>query len=329
MRLRWPAFAIVFGALAVACAKNPRQDYEKQQAFNFLFEEHPFHFYCRDRPPKPLKPGESSFEVGGSPQAPFAVTRLDSLDLPKANAPTLTVVTEPANILEISIQGTDEENWRLQYCAQGEGDSVDEARGYLDKVSISRVGNFVTLAGGGSNPNSVERGYFVGGRGELIANAPANAPVTIHSTFGAISVHDMAGPVRVSTAHARISVLNTSGTVDAQGYVVDFAGAKGTVSLNATAEANVKINGLQFQGTLSAYASREVRILVPRGFQGPIEAVVAQPKNLICRADFCAGMQKTKAGGSYSFKYMKAGSVPADRVYLHSEISNVVIDNAP
>jgi hypothetical protein len=124
-------------------------------------------------------------------------------------------------------------------------------------------------------------------------------------------------------------VLNTTGTVDAGGFVIDFAGSKGRINLNSSREVNIKITGAQFEGTLSAYAPQAVRILVPRGFQGPIEATVAQPKNLICRADFCAKMQKSKVGGWYSFAYMKDGSVPTDQVGLHSEFSNVVIDNAP
>jgi hypothetical protein len=332
MRLRWPAFAVLIVALAAACAKDPRQAYEKQAALGFLFEERPFHLECADWPPKPPPPGQRSFGiVTAYPRAAYSLSRFEALELPKAYAPSLTFVTEPANILDISIQGSDEHDWELRFCAQGDGDSVDEARGYLDKVSLKRLGSLVTLDGGGiaPSPSAGGRAYLIGGCGHLVVDAPDSAPITVHSLYGPIEVHDMAGPVRLSAPRARVSVLNTTGTVDAQGFVIDFAGSKGTVSLNATTETNIKITGLQFQGTLSAYASREVRILVPRGFQGPIEAIVAQPKNLICRADFCARMQKTRVNGWYSFTFMKGGSDPANKVGLHSEFSNVVIDNAP
>jgi hypothetical protein len=340
MQLHGPASFILFGALTVACAKDPRQAYEKQPAPNFLFWEHPFHFNCTERPPKPVPPAGSAgvggwvtsevFGPGGSKgQATYMLSRIDSLSLPKANAPTLTLVTEPANILDISIQAADEDNWKLRFCAQGEGDSEDEARGYLNNVSMRRVGGTITLAGGGFDRRPESRHYLVGGRGNLIVDAPHNAPMTIHNTYGPISVHDMDGPLRLTAALGRVSVLNTTGTVDADGFLIDFAGSKGMVTLNATGEININITDVQFQGALSAHASRAVRVLVPKGFQGPLEALVAEPKNLICRADFCAKMQKSRVNGWYSFTYMKDVGVPPGRIGLQSELSNVVIDNAP
>ena len=50
----------------------------------------------------------------------------------------------------------------------------------------------------------------------------------------------MNGPVRVTASHARAKILETTGQVDANAFVIDFAGSRGRVSLNAEAEINLK-----------------------------------------------------------------------------------------
>ncbi len=320
MRLRWPAFVMAIAALTAACATDSRRDYERQPAPNFLFEEHPFHVDCTDRTPNTRIPPGGVFIVGSS-LAPYSLTRLDSLNLSRAVVPAMTIVTEPA-IHDTSIEAADQDHWELRFCARGDGNNEDEARGYLGKVSMSRIGSLVTLDAGGFGPSPL-----TGGRGHLLVEAPAFAPVTVHSAYGAIEVHDMAGPVRVSTARARVSILNTTGRVDAAGFVIDFAGANGAVTLNATDDVNIKLTAPQFAGTLSAYAERAVHILIPRGYKGPIEATVNQPKNLVCRADLCGKMQKKKNGGWYSFTYAGDSAAASNKVSLSSQFADVTIDN--
>ena len=97
--------------------------------------------------------------------------------------------------------------------------------------------------------------------------------------------------------------------------------------LNAVDDVNIKLTAPQFEGRLSASAQRTVRVFVPRGFKGPIEATVNQPKNFVCRADFCGKVQKKREGGRFSFTYMRDGSNPTNQVGLRSEFADVVIDN--
>jgi ferric-dicitrate binding protein FerR (iron transport regulator) len=54
-------------------------------------------------------------------------------------------------------------------------------------------------------------------------------------------VRDLAGPVRIAATHARATVLNTCGQVDATAGVVDFAGSRGRVTLSTEAEIDLKI----------------------------------------------------------------------------------------
>jgi hypothetical protein len=316
---------MALSALAAACATNPQRDEEQNPArtllYESLFADRPFHMDCTDRTPNtPIPPG-GVFIVGSS-QPPFLLTRLDTLNLPRAYVPALTLVSVPEAFINISVEGAARDDWELRLCAQGTGNSEGEAQSYLSKVSMNRIGSLVTLDSGGFGPIPM-----TGGRGNLLAEAPAIAPVTIHNTYGAISVHDMAGPVSLSSAHARVSILNTTGNVDAYAFVIDFAGAKGAVMLNAVEDVNVRLTAPQFEGRLSASAQRTVRVFVPRGFEGPIDVHVSRPKDFVCRSDFCGRVQKRREGARYSFSYMHDGSNPANQVSVHSDFASVVIDN--
>jgi len=325
MRWRWLIVLACFAVLAVACAKDRLRSYEIEAAPGFLFWEHPFHFDCTDRyPGKPLPPGVHSY-VTVNPQIPYSYTRLDTLNLPRSQLPALTLATENGAFIEVSIQGVRQDDWKVQFCARGEGNTEAEARGYLSTVSMRQTGGLVTLDGG--NVGLIGPGGPPGGRGNLLVDAPADAPVIVDSASGAIAVHDMDGPVRLTAPHGRITVLNTTGRVDASGGIVDFAGFSGTVSATATMEADIKITEQRFEGKVSVYAIREARVLVPKGFQTPMELMVRRAKDFICRADICEAMQQKKNGDWTVFTYAGDGGATTDHVSVQSESSTVVVDN--
>ncbi len=326
LRLRRPAIIIVcvgvvilggFAWLAVAkvIAANSLQSYEHQSAPEFLFEQRPFQFRCADRP-QPLPPGDHAI-FSSSGLAPFARTRVETLRLPLTQVPALTITSEPMGFIHIA--GADQDTWDLQLCAIGEGDSEQEARQSLQQVWMTRTGSLISL--------SATQPGRTGGHGDLFATVPEAAPLTLN-VIGAVELRNMSGPVRVSAVGGRATFLNTTGTVDANAGIVDFAGARGRVMLNSFSEIDIKLTGPRFLGSLSAYGQREVRVLVPRGFQSPIEVMVSQKKDLVCKADFCSGMKPMRDAGSYRFiKYAGDGEAAADRVFLRSDHSTVVIDN--
>jgi hypothetical protein len=326
MQGRWVVLIGCFAVLAVACATDYQRKYETEAAPDFLFDEHPFHFDCTDRyPGKPLPPGVHSY-VTVSPQIPYSYGRLETLDLAQSQVPTLTLAAENGAYVDVSIEGAKQDDWKLNFCARGEGNSEAEARGFLSTVSMSRMGGTVTLDGG--RVGSVGPGGPPGGNGHLLVDAPADAPLTVVNSAGAIAVHDMAGPVRLSAPHARITVLNTTGRVDANGGIVDYAGSKGTVTATAQMEVDIKIIAQRFEGKLSVDAIREARILVPKGFRTPMELIVNRPKDLICRADFCKDLHSKKNGALYvSFKYAGDQDAATDHIVVRSETSTVVVDN--
>jgi hypothetical protein len=138
----------------------------------------------------------------------------------------------------------------------------------------------------------------------------------------------MTGPIRVTAIHARATLLNTTGRVDAAGFVVDFAGSKGTVILSAEAEINMKLTAASFQGTLTAWAQGSVRVLIPRAFQTPFQAVVNRRQDFVCRTEFSTKLKPETKNGLCVFTNAGDGSTPPTGVHLRSEHATVVIDTA-
>jgi len=281
----------------------------------FLFDERPFQMTCANRP-APIPPGTHAF-IAVSPQAPYARTRLDTLDLPLYQVPALTIAAEPVNWIKIA--GADQDHWAVRFCAKGEGDTAEEANGYLEKVSMQRTGSLLTL----NNTNA--RG-LTGGQGTLVLDAPANAAVIVHSA-AAVEVHDMAGPVRIS-ARGRATILNTSGLVDASATVVDFAGSQGDVSLNASSDIEIKITAQQFRGAIGANAQRDVHVLFPPGYQTPVDVLANSQKDFVCRADFCSKIKKDRENSLYRFTYGDVDGAQ-EHIGLRSEGAQVVLDTTP
>jgi hypothetical protein len=302
--------------LARVFAAKSTRSYEHQAAAEFLFKQRPFLFQCQDRP-QPLPPGEHSW-FGVSGMAPYARTRVESLDIPLTEAPALTIASEPAN--GIRIGGADRNSWELQFCAIGEGNSEQEARQSLENtVSMSRTGALISL--NAARPGAVR------GHGDLLATVPGDAPLTVY-TIGAIELRSLSGPVRVTAVGGRATILNTTGTVRADGKIVDFAGARGHVMLSSDSEIDIKVTGPRFLGSLSAYGQREVRVLVPRRFESPIEVMIDSKNDLVCRADFCSRMKLDNRTGAYIFrKFADNSEAASDRVWFRSDHSTVVIDN--
>ena len=304
-------FALVFSALlsgVIACSSqkpNPRAGWG---GLITVFDDRPFYFGCADRP-SPLPPGTHAW-VTSSKQAPYARTRLDTLDLPLYEVPALTIAANLNNGVQIA--GANQDHWTVQYCAMGEGSTIDEANGRLQKVSMNRTGSLLTL-------DSTDDG----GRGNLLLTAPAGAPLTVHSD-APVEIHDMAGPVRISTL-GRAVVLNTTGRVDVMAMAVDFAGSQGSVFLNSSREIDVKLTAQQFHGTLGANAQGEVHVYFPPGFQSAVNALVDRPKDFVCHADFCSKIKKGREDLLYQFTYGDA-KARSDGIGLRSMDARVVLE---
>jgi hypothetical protein len=315
-RMHGHGAAIILACSALISGMIACSSRNSQPLPSFIFDERPFQMNCADRP-SPPPPGTHSF-VTISPQAPYARTRLDTLNLPLYEIPALTIAAEPTNWIHIA--GASQDHWSLRFCARGEGNTAEEAQGYLQKISMQRTGSLLTL---NSTDARGPTGGLTGGQGTLLLDAPAEAPVTVHSD-AAVEVHDMTGPIRIS-ARGRATILNTSGLVDASAMIVDFAGSQGNVSLNAPWDINIKLTAQQFRGNLSANAQRQVHVLFPPGFQTPVDVLVNRPGDFVCHADFCSKIKSSHKNSLYRFTYGDVESAP-DHISLRSESEQVVLD---
>lgn len=75
------------------------------------------------------------------------------------------------------------------------------------------------------------------------------------------------------------------------------------------------------------YAQREVRGLVPHGFESSVEILVNRKKDLICRADFRSRTKQESNNGAYLFKDDDSGEASSGHVWFRSDHLTVVIDN--
>ena len=296
----------------IGCSKPRPKNYSKLIT---VFDERPFQMFCagRPRPPQTGLHGYAEWSIGGNRQAAYQRTRLDTLDLPQKDVPALTVAAELNNIVQIA--GANQDDWKVQFCAQGEGNTVDEADSNLQKVSVQRSGSLLTLGRNGVNNG-----------GTLLLTGPAGAPLTVHSDV-AVEIHDMDGPVRVS-ALGRATILNTTGRVEALAMAIDFAGSQGSVFLNSWQDIDFKITATRFRGSLGANAQHDVHAYLPPGFQTSVAVLVDDPKDFICRADFCSKIKKSREGGLYQFTYNGAQGT-SDRIGMRSMDAQVVLETIP
>jgi beta-lactamase regulating signal transducer with metallopeptidase domain len=225
-------------------------------------------------------------------------TRRESRTLPGGGSPALTIVSDAAQ--EIRIRGKEQRDFSMQYCGSGDN-------------GITLNGNIVSLNLATPLP---PRGLLENS-GAFFLEAPANARTVIHSNRF-VDIRNMSGPVRVATVSARAQILNTTGQVDAEADMIDFAASRGRVTLSARSHIQLAMT-TKFDGTLDAWARHYILMLVPAGFQTPFKAIVNRAEDFDCRADLCSKVQLRKEGPLFVFTYPGDGSTEPERVSLHAE----------
>ncbi|MBA3914760.1 MAG: hypothetical protein H0X25_13130 [Acidobacteriales bacterium] len=99
------------------------------------------------------------------------------------------------------------------------------------------------------------------------------------------------------------------------------------MKLSSETEINLKIRTPRFEGSLMAWAQGPVRVLVPRSFQTPFQAIVSRPQDFACRADICSKVTLEKQGSLCIFTYSGDGRTPPSALHFRSELQTLVIDN--
>src|SRR5262252_2245636 len=181
-----------------------RRDYQRQPAHDFLFDRRSHQTPCD---PRRAEASHTLVVVGDPSERSrrYQQTDLAELRISRADVPALTITADPG--LSVAVTGSERPDWSLRFCAQGRGGSDEEARERLREISMVRTGATVSLIA----PH-LGGGYY---RGDLVVEAPAEAPLTIHASYAAVRLRDMKGPVRITASHARAQILDTVGQVDA------------------------------------------------------------------------------------------------------------------
>jgi len=288
-----------------------RRVYDRQPAPEFLFE-------ARRRTQQTSADGGRVVLVAGN-QRPHRATRRQQFVLSRAEAPALTITSDPSN--SIAVLGTTEPDWTITYSAVGDGESEEEAQKHVQAASMVVTGSTIKLDGRSvlAEPRC---------RGNLVVEGPMDGSVVIHASYASVEVFELAGSVRVAATHARARVLETTGQVDVTAAVIDFAGSRGRVTLSAEAEVNLKMTATQFDGILTAWAQRSVRLRIPPGFTTPITAVVNHPADFVYRTELASTVSHKRQGELYIFTVGMIDDASAGQVlHLRSEDAAVVIDN--
>jgi hypothetical protein len=136
----------------------------------------------------------------------------------------------------------------------------------------------------------------------------------------------MAGPIRIAAIRARATILNTTGQVHACASMLDFAASEGHVILSADWEINLKFLSDSFQGSLTAWAQRSVRVLIPQTFRSAFRIVVDRSQGCVCRTKFREQSKQDQKGGLIAFTFAGDGKNSPEAIELRSEHAQVVID---
>lgn len=245
----------------------------------------------------PETPGGARI-VALAPNPPaYSVHRLDSITLSRAELPALSMRNVQA---WIEVTGADTETYAVQLCAQVGAATEEDATALLGQFKLTQKGESFELSVPAHFPEQSSGDAYVR------IQAPRDVPVTI-SGKSPISVYGMNAPVKVSTTHARLTVADTTGDVEAaikpDSGIIDFFGNRGHVRLNADWELNLVISAQQFTGDLEGTARGRIHVLLQPGFISPFEAVVNRDSDFDCRASICNQVRRADRSGKVSFTY--------------------------
>lgn len=309
MNRRWPAAMFALLGFAPGISKEQR-DSERQPASPFLFEWKQPRTPCD---PVPTSGAYLNVRIGTMPNA---VHRLDESVLSREKFPALRVSAQSALV---RVEGSDRSDYLARFCAEVGARTENEAKQLLDQMRLTTEEQTLTL-------KRPERSTDKHVRADLRIQAPADAPVILHGDYAALAVRGINAPVKLTTTHARITVLDITGDVDATAMefgIIDFSASQGRVRLQAATEINIKFPTNRFEGTLEAVAERPVRVLLPPGFTSGFAATVENADDFICRADICGEIKKSKRDGHFVFMYGSA----EPQIRLRSLHGPVVISN--
>jgi len=196
------------------------------------------------------------------------------------------------------VSGNTSDNYSLQLCAEAGAASESDAEALLKEIKLAHDDQILSL----SMPKFVQERPSTA---FVQVQAPRETPITVNGDYAAMRVIGVDAPVHLSTTHARITLLDTTGDVDARAEsgIIDFSGDRGHVRLYADWEINLNFTAQHFDGSLDAKAAQPIRVLLPSGFVTAFKVIVQRKSDFACRADICDHVAFHKRDGKSVFTY--------------------------
>jgi hypothetical protein len=287
-----PGFFQSLGAM-FARPVRPRQ-YNFDAVQPSLFDSRPSTTPCDQEP----RGQHFRAVVRGRSIAPAVVERSEQLSLSTAERPALVI---DGNQSMVRIIGTDADMYNVRFCAQAGGRNEHDARRSLQKITLKRTRQLLNVRTPQRSRERLTNAW-------LHVEAARHHAVTMNGSYSYTEIFGIDAPVRVSTTHARIKLLEVTGEVqvNARVGVIDFASDRGRVQLDADGEIgeiNLKPTAARFEGTLDAKAEIGIHILLPPVCESPLEAIVDRPDLFICRARIAPYVHRRDRDGLAVFVY--------------------------
>jgi hypothetical protein len=196
------------------------------------------------------------------------------------------------------LSGNTSDNYSVQLCAEAGAPSESDAEALLHEIKLTCDDKMLFL----SMPKFVQERPSTA---FIQVQAPRDAPITVNGEYAAMRVIGVDAPVHLSTTHARITLLDTTGDVDARAEsgIIDFSGERGHVRLDADWDINLNFTAQHFDGSLDAKATQPIRVLLPLGFVSAFEVTVQSNSDFVCRADICDHIAFHKRDGKFVFTF--------------------------
>ena len=297
-------------------------EYESQPAREMLFQRRRIGV-----PPELRKDPSGLFTLRGASSLEDAHAQSEHFEFSVSEMPSFSIDLPPMCLMSITSADTDTHS--LNVCSRVRSINQDQAStnqqqasAIVRRASLVREGCALALKAP-PDPEGMLTQYY------LDVVTPSPLPVTITGSYAAVEIFGISTPVTVSTTHARIWLLNTSGPVNAmarEGGSIVFQGSRGNVHLNADAEIDVEITDSNYVGRLEAIVGGPLRVLLPVGFESPVEANVSSPSCFICRADVCSQVVHRREAGRIAVVANGSGE-PTLRFVSH--LGKVIIDTPP
>jgi len=107
------------------------------------------------------------------------------------------------NQTTISIIGTDADMYNVRFCAQAGGRDEDNARRSLEKITLTRTSELLKVT---KPQHSRERPT----NAWLHVEAARHRRVTVNGSYSYAEIFNIDAPLRVSTTHARMKLLEVT-----------------------------------------------------------------------------------------------------------------------